>query len=126
MTDGRTEETIFTWGAPPLKFGAGALDEIGFDISQYGVKRVLVLTDEKLERLGFAQRVVDSLSRHGIGAGVFGHVHVEPTDNCSTTSTPPSATPVHPQGNSSPCSPCRPRPAPARSRRRCASSTCCR
>ena len=22
------EETIFTWGAPPLKFGAGASDEI--------------------------------------------------------------------------------------------------
>ena len=22
-TDGRTEETIFTWGAAPLKFGAG-------------------------------------------------------------------------------------------------------
>ncbi|GMA41408.1 hydroxyacid-oxoacid transhydrogenase [Mobilicoccus caccae] len=84
MTDGRTEETIFTWGAPPLKFGAGALDEIGFDISQYGVKRVLVLTDEKLEKLGFAQRVVDSLSRHGIGAGVFGHVHVEPTDKSFT------------------------------------------
>src|SRR5579875_3871129 len=37
--DGETTgtETIFTWGAPPLKFGAGALDEIGFDVRQYDV-----------------------------------------------------------------------------------------
>ena len=27
------DETIFTWGAPPLKFGAGAADEIGFDLA---------------------------------------------------------------------------------------------
>jgi len=33
----RGEETIFTWGAPPLKFGAGASDEIGFELSQYDV-----------------------------------------------------------------------------------------
>ena len=26
----RTEETIFTWGAPPLKFGAGASDEVDY------------------------------------------------------------------------------------------------
>ena len=35
-----TEETIFTWGAPPLKFGAGAVDEIGFEMAQYGARRV--------------------------------------------------------------------------------------
>ena len=35
-----TEETIFTWGAPPLKFGAGAVDEIGFDMAQFGARRV--------------------------------------------------------------------------------------
>ena len=27
-TEYRTE-TVFTWGAPPLKFGVGALDELG-------------------------------------------------------------------------------------------------
>ncbi|MDT7745948.1 MAG: hydroxyacid-oxoacid transhydrogenase, partial [Actinomycetota bacterium] len=40
-----TEESVFTWGAPPLKFGAGAADEIGFDLSQYGAKRILLITD---------------------------------------------------------------------------------
>ena len=27
------EESIFTWGAPPLKFGPGAVDEIGFEMA---------------------------------------------------------------------------------------------
>ncbi|WP_226343964.1 hydroxyacid-oxoacid transhydrogenase [Agilicoccus flavus] len=79
-SDGLTEETIFTWGAPPLKFGAGALDEIGVDVAQYGVKRVLVLTDAKLAGLGFGQRVVHSLAEQGIDGRVYGDVHVEPTD----------------------------------------------
>ena len=45
MTEYRTE-TVFTWGAPPLKFGVGALDEIGFDCAQLGLERVLIVTDE--------------------------------------------------------------------------------
>ncbi|MDO5629638.1 MAG: hydroxyacid-oxoacid transhydrogenase [Mobilicoccus sp.] len=80
MTNGTVEETIFTWGAPPLKFGAGALDEIGFDVSQYGAKRVLVLSDERLTALGLPQRVVEALARYDISAEVYGEVGVEPTD----------------------------------------------
>ena len=53
MTDPRlTEETIFTWGAPPLKFGAGAADEIGFEMSGHGVRRVLIVTDAGVNALG--------------------------------------------------------------------------
>lgn len=81
---GLTEETIFTWGAPPLKFGAGALDEIGFEAKQHGLTRVLVLTDSRLAQLGLAQRVVDALRAQGIDAGVYDHVHVEPTDKSFT------------------------------------------
>jgi hypothetical protein len=32
---GRTEETIFTWGGPPLGFGPGAVDEIGSEMTQF-------------------------------------------------------------------------------------------
>ena len=35
-------EAVFTYGAPQLKFGVGAADEIGFDLSQHGVRRVQV------------------------------------------------------------------------------------
>ncbi|MQA12703.1 MAG: iron-containing alcohol dehydrogenase [Pseudonocardiaceae bacterium] len=78
---GLTEETIFTWGAPPLKFGAGAADEIGFEMSQYGVSRVLIVTDSGVSALGGPHRIADNLKRYGITAEVFDGVHVEPTDD---------------------------------------------
>ncbi len=78
---GEHEETIFTWGAPPLKFGPGASDEIGFDMAQYGVRRVLVLTDPGVAGSGVAHRIADALGRHDITAEVFDGVHVEPTDD---------------------------------------------
>ncbi len=34
-------ESVFTYGAPQLKFGSGASDEIGYDLSRFGVKRGL-------------------------------------------------------------------------------------
>ncbi|SCK13517.1 hydroxyacid-oxoacid transhydrogenase [Streptomyces sp. WMMB 322] len=74
------EETIFTWGAPPLKFGAGAADEIGFDMAQFGAQRVLVLTDPGIAALGIPQRVAENMKRYGINAEVFDGVHIEPTD----------------------------------------------
>ena len=78
--DGRTEETIYTWGAPPLKFGPGAVDEIGFDLSQYGVERVLIITDANVHSAGLPQRIADSLTKYDIRAEIFDGVHVEPTD----------------------------------------------
>ena len=76
-----TEETIFTWGAPPLKFGAGASDEIGFEMSQYGVRRVLIVTDPGVNALGAPQRIADNLRRFDIESEIFDGVHVEPTDD---------------------------------------------
>ncbi len=76
-----TEETIFTWGAPPLKFGAGAADEIGFELSQYGVRRVLVVTDPHIADIGIPHRIADTIRRYDIEVEVFDGVHVEPTDD---------------------------------------------
>lgn len=73
-------EAIFTYGAPQLKFGPGASDEIGFDLSQYQARRVLVVTDPGVAATGHPQRVAEQLARFGIEARVFDGVHVEPTD----------------------------------------------
>lgn len=73
-------ESVFTYGAPQLKFGEGAADEIGFDLSQYGVRRVLVVTDAGVAATGTPQRVADQMAQFGIEAQVFDGVHVEPTD----------------------------------------------
>jgi hydroxyacid-oxoacid transhydrogenase len=73
-------ESVFTYGAPQLKFGKGASDEIGFDLSRYGVKRVLVVTDPGLSATGIPQRVAEQMAQFDIEAQVFDGVHVEPTD----------------------------------------------
>jgi alcohol dehydrogenase class IV len=75
-----TSESVFTYGAPGLKFGEGASDEIGYDLSQYDVRRVLVLTDPGVAATGHPQRVADQMGQFGIEASVYDGVHVEPTD----------------------------------------------
>lgn len=73
-------ESVFTWGAPPLKFGVGALDELGFDLVQLGIRRVLVVTDAGVVATGLPERVVEGLRGYGVAADVYDGVHVEPTD----------------------------------------------
>ncbi|MFL6192445.1 MAG: hydroxyacid-oxoacid transhydrogenase, partial [Actinomycetes bacterium] len=73
-------ETVFTYGAPLLKFGTGASDEIGYDLSQYGARRVLVVTDPGMAATGLPARVADQMKRFDIEAHVYDGVHVEPTD----------------------------------------------
>jgi hydroxyacid-oxoacid transhydrogenase len=75
-----TPETIFTYGAPQLKFGNGASDEIGYDLAQHGVRRALVVTDPGVAAIGHPQRLAEQMGRFGIEAAVFDRVHVEPTD----------------------------------------------
>jgi len=73
-------ESVFTYGAPHLKFGEGAVDEIGFDVGQLGATRVLVVTDAGVAATGTPDRVAESLRRYGMRTEVFAGVHVEPTD----------------------------------------------
>ena len=73
-------ETVFTYGAPALKFGAGASEEIGFDLQQYDARRVLVVTDPGVAATGHPQRVAEQMRHFGIEAVVFDQAHVEPTD----------------------------------------------
>ena len=62
---------MFTYGAPQLKFGAGASDEIGFDLTTYGVRRVLVITDPGVAATGHPQRIVEQIAALGIEAVLF-------------------------------------------------------
>lgn len=73
-------ESVFTYGAPGLKFGEGASDEIGHDLAQLGARRVLVVTDPGVAATGHPQRVAEQMAQFGIEASVFDRAHVEPTD----------------------------------------------
>lgn len=74
-------ETVFTYGAPQLKFGVGASAEIGHDLAQLGAHRVLLVTDPVLAATGMPQRIADHIAAAGIAAVVFAGAHVEPTDH---------------------------------------------
>ncbi|GAA0339390.1 iron-containing alcohol dehydrogenase [Actinoallomurus spadix] len=73
-------ETVFTYGAPQLKFGSGASAEIGYDLAQYGARRVLIVTDPGVAATGAPQRIADQMKPYGVEAEVFDGVRVEPTD----------------------------------------------
>lgn len=77
-------ESVFTYGAPALKFGVGAADEIGYDVAQLlgdrAGSRVLVVTDPGVRAAGHADAVAERLAAAGLDATVFDGVHVEPTD----------------------------------------------
>jgi len=73
-------EQIFTYGAPQLKFGPGSAGEIGFDLSEYGASRVLVVTDPGVAATGWPERVADQMKQFDLEAHVFDQAHVEPSD----------------------------------------------
>jgi hydroxyacid-oxoacid transhydrogenase len=73
-------ETVINWQAPPLKFGLGATEEIGGQLRQLGVGKVLLVSDPHLEQLGLPARVAESIEAAGVEAQLFSGSHVEPTD----------------------------------------------
>jgi hydroxyacid-oxoacid transhydrogenase len=78
-------ESIFTYGAPALKFGDGAADEIGYDLAQLGARRALVITDPGVAATGLPARIADQMARFDVEAAVFDGVRVEPTDDSMRT-----------------------------------------
>ncbi|GAA6526453.1 hydroxyacid-oxoacid transhydrogenase [Intrasporangium sp. DVR] len=73
-------ESVFTYAAPRLRFGAGAADELWYDLERMGARRVLVVTDPRVLATGVPQRVAAQVRAHGGEAVVHDSAHVEPTD----------------------------------------------
>jgi hydroxyacid-oxoacid transhydrogenase len=73
-------ETVFVMEMSPIKFGLGATDEIGFDATRLGLKKILIFTDRNLAAAGLPERVRGLLEDQGVKADVYDGVEVEPTD----------------------------------------------
>ncbi len=73
-------ESVFTYGAPSLKFGRGASDELGHDLRALGARRVLLVTDSGVAATGHPGRIAEQVRAAGIEVVVYDGVHVEPTD----------------------------------------------
>lgn len=71
-------ETVFTYAAPPLVYGRGAVAEIPFALRHAG--RVLVVTDAGVAATGAPERVAETLRAAGHEVATYAGVHVEPTD----------------------------------------------
>ncbi len=73
-------DTAFQFAAANLRFGSGCTREVGFDLQDLKVKRVLVVIDPALVNLSPGIAVRESLEAAGIDAVFFDQVAVEPTD----------------------------------------------
>jgi hydroxyacid-oxoacid transhydrogenase len=74
-----TRETVFTLEATPIKFGAGAADDTGWELARLGVRRALLVTDPGVVAAGHADRVAASVRAAGIEVVVYDRARVEPT-----------------------------------------------
>lgn len=75
-----TFETVFTMDTSSIKFGPGATCEVGYDLKQFGARRVMVVTDPNLAPLEPVTVALAALRAEGIDAVLFDQVRVEPTD----------------------------------------------
>ncbi len=72
-------ETIFTMEATPVKYGAGASDDAGWELKRLGVKRVMLVTDPGVAALGHPERIKGLIEKEGIEVVVYDRARVEPT-----------------------------------------------
>jgi len=75
-----TQDTAFEMATSNIRFGQGITREIGMDLADMGLRRVMVLTDPVLRRLPPVERVLESLSAAGVDHSLYDRVRVEPTD----------------------------------------------
>jgi len=73
-------ETAFTMDTSSIKYGPGVTRELGHDLSAWGVRRVMVVTDPHLAGSEPVRVALGAIREAGIDAVVFDQVRVEPTD----------------------------------------------
>src|SRR5215510_6226411 len=73
-------DTAFEMAASAVRFGAGVTREVGFDIADRGLRKVMVVTDPVLRSLPPVAAVLESLTANRIEALVYDRVRIEPSD----------------------------------------------
>ncbi|KAK0402172.1 hypothetical protein QR680_016187 [Steinernema hermaphroditum] len=78
-TVGNTEYA-YEFTAATLRYGRGVTAEIGYDLSNMGVRNTLVVTDKNVAKSRAFKEVADSLTRQRVPFSVFDETKVEPSD----------------------------------------------
>ena len=73
-------ETAFSMDTSSIKYGPGVTREVGFDMTNYGCRRVMVVTDPYLSDTPPVAVTMESLREAGIDAVLYDRSSVEPTD----------------------------------------------
>lgn len=72
-------ETIFTMEATPLKFGRGSSKEVGWEVKQLRMSRVMLVSDAGVIEAGITPRIQELIEAEGIEIEVWDRSRVEPT-----------------------------------------------
>ena len=72
-------DTAFEMAQSTIRFGPGVTREVGMDIRDHGLKRVMVLTDPTLSDLPPVHTALAAMDQEGIEYAVYDGVRVEPT-----------------------------------------------
>ena len=73
-------DRVFSVDISAIKFGPGALSEVGADARELGLKRVALFTDRGVRGLTITETAIQSLRAAGVDVVVYDEVRVEPTD----------------------------------------------
>ncbi len=76
---GSGNETIITMEATPLKYGLGASEEVGWELKQMGIGRLMLISDPGVIEIGITGRIQEIIEAEGIEVELFDRAHVEPT-----------------------------------------------
>jgi len=74
-------DTVFTVNPAPIKFGAGALRELGADAQALGMKRVALFVDPHVLASAPGQTALASLREAGLDVGVYDGARCEPNSD---------------------------------------------
>lgn len=74
-------ETVFSVSSSPIKFGAGALAELGMDAQALGMKRVALFVDPHVLASPAGETALGALRSAGLDAVVFDRVRCEPNSD---------------------------------------------
>jgi hydroxyacid-oxoacid transhydrogenase len=78
-------DTAFELSTSNLRFGPGVTREIGMDLADLGIRRVLLVTDPVMAELAPVQTVRQALEDERIEYELFAQVRVEPNDRSMQT-----------------------------------------
>jgi hydroxyacid-oxoacid transhydrogenase len=73
-------DTAFEMAASNIRFGQGITSEVGMDLKDRGLKRVMVLTDANLKKALPVRTALAAIEAEGVDYALFDRVRVEPTD----------------------------------------------